>query len=146
MNWKLTIFKSIIYRLITISLAIITGYILTGSLQKALEIGLATEAIQAVNYLVFELIWTYFYEKRLRQKYSKEFLQREVEMKLTVKSVIDMAKEFSEIDTFIPEIYNSLIKFYDGILTNKQMKEFHSQILEAKTNFETINKGRDFDS
>jgi len=125
-------------------LGLITAYIVTGDINTALGLSLATEGIQSVNYFAFESIWSYYDEKHMRAKISKEFLEREVNLKLSLGAIIDISKEFSQIDTFIPEIYNSITNFYDKILANKQLSEFHEQIEKNKTTFETINKGRGF--
>ena len=146
MQWKLTLLKSIIYRIITIILGMTTAYIFTGDFRTALELSLYTEAIQSVNYFAFESVWNSFYERLIREKVSEEFRQREIDLKLTVGAIFDISKEFAEIDTFVPEIYHSLLKFYTNILENDQMEEYHDQILESKKHFEILNRGRDFQS
>jgi len=56
-----------------------------------------------------------------------------------------MAKEFSQIDTFIPEVYNSILSFFSKILENAQLKDLHEDFRRYKRSFEIIHKGRGFD-
>ena len=58
--------------------------------------------------------------------------------------IIDITKGFSEIDTFNPKLYNSLINFFDSSINNRNLKDFNSELTEAKKNFVALNQGRDF--
>ncbi len=144
MDWKNTIIKSIVYRIITITLGLITAYIVTGDFREALGLSLATEFVQSLNYFGFESIWTYFHEKRLRSSVEQEFRKKLVDFKLTIGMVVDISKQFADLDTFNPQIYQSFTKFFDTALANPELEEFREEILESKSNFEAMNKGKDF--
>ncbi|MHA1745317.1 MAG: DUF2061 domain-containing protein [Promethearchaeota archaeon] len=144
MNWKTTLYKSLIYRVITISLGLLTAYIVTGDFQTALGLSLITESIQSLNYFGFESLWSFFYEKRLRESLNKEFKKREIELKLPIEMIIDITKEFSEMDTFNPKLYTSLINFFDSSIDNRNLKEFKIELEKQKKHFVTLNQGRDF--
>ena len=137
--------KSIIYRIITIGLGFLVTYLITGSIADALSIGLTTESLQFGYYLGFESVWSHYDEKRLRKLISKEFRDREVDVKLTLGALTDMAKEFSQVDTFIPEVYKSIKGFFDRMLENVQLKELHEDFEKYKRSFESLHKGRGFD-
>ena len=145
MDWKLTIIKSIVYRLITISLGLLTAYIIMGNFKEALGVSLVTELIQSMNYFGFESVWTFFQEKRIRKSVEQEFRKRIVDFKLTIGMVVDISKQFADLDTFNPQIYKSFIKFFETALENPELDEFKDQILESKSNFEALNQGKDFD-
>jgi hypothetical protein len=55
-----------------------------------------------------------------------------------------MSKEFSQIDTFIPEIYTSILSFFDKVLQNEQLKHLHGEISKYKKVFVNTNKNRGF--
>jgi len=144
MNWKITLIKSLVYRVITIALGLLTAYIVTGDFETALGLSLITESVQSLNYFGFESLWGYFYEKRIRADISKEFKKREIDLKVTIENIIDITKGFSEMDTFNPKLYNSLINFFDSSINNQNLRGFESELTEAKKNFIALNQGRDF--
>ena len=134
--------KSLIYRAITVSLGLLTAYIFTGDIFSAFLLSIATEIVQFFNYFAYETVWSYFDEKRLRKQIREEFRKKEINLKLTFGSIKDIASEFSRIDTFIPEIYNSVTSFYNKILENKELKELHGDFEKYKNYFEATHKGR----
>ncbi len=140
-----SLFKSIIYRIITIGLGFIVAFLLNKDAETALLITLVTEGVQFVYYFGFETTWSHFDEKRLRKLISKEFRDREVDVKLTLGALTDIAKEFSQVDTFIPELYNSVKGFFNKMLENVQLKELHEEFEKYKRSFESLHKGRGFD-
>lgn len=144
MNWKLTLIKSILYRLVALTLAVVIAFIISGDIREAIGSSILIEFVQSLNYFGFESVWNFFYEKRIRERVQQEFRQKEIDLKLTIGMIIDISKEFSEIDTFNPQIYQSFSKFFETALENKELREFHSDILESKHNFEALNQGRDF--
>ena len=144
MNWKITLIKSLVYRVITIALGLLTAYIVTGDFETALGLSLITESVQSLNYFGFESLWGYFYEKRIREDIKKEFRKREIDLKVSIEMIIDITKGFSEIDTFNPKLYNSLINFFDSSINNQNLRGFESELTEAKKNFIALNQGRDF--
>ena len=146
MGVKRNLAKSLIYRVITIMLGFLTSFIITGDISFAINIALITESVQFVYYFGFETVWSYYDEKRLRELIRKEFRDREIDVKLTMGALIDMAKEFSQIDTFIPEVYSSISSFFNKMLENKQLKNLHDEISKYKSSFETTHKGRGFSS
>ncbi len=144
MNWKGKLIKSVIYRVITVLLGLLTAYVVTGSVFTAFALSLTTESLQFLNYFAFEMAWSHFDEKRLREEIGREIREKEVNMKLTVGSILDIAKEFSQIDTFVPGVYRSVSSFFKHVLKNKQMKEFHEEITRLADGFEIAHRGRGF--
>ena len=143
MNWKKNLAKSLIYRAITISLGLLTAYIFTGGdFVTAFLLSISTEVVQFFNYFAYESVWSYYDEKRMRKLIGEEYRQREINLKLSLQSIGDMAKEFAQIDTFQPKIINSVMNFYDSILKNKELKDLHEDFQEYKNAFEIIHKGR----
>ncbi len=142
MDWKKSLVKSLLYRTITILLGLLTAYIFTGNFISAFFLSITTEIVQFFNYFIYETGWSYYDEKRMRRQITEEFRQKEINLKLSLQSIKDIAQEFSQIDTFIPKLYNSVISFYDKILQNKELKELHDDFLEYKNAFEIIHKGR----
>jgi uncharacterized membrane protein len=139
-----SLIKSIIYRIITIFLGFLVTYLVTGNVSAALSIGLATEAVQFVYYFGFESVWSYYDEKRLRAQISAEFRDQIIDVKLTLGALVDMAKEFSQVDTFIPEVYNSIRSFFNKMLENKQLSELHEEFEKYRRSFETTHRDRGF--
>ncbi len=143
-NIKRSLFKSIVYRIITVFLGTFTALVVTGSLAEALSLGIITEFIQFINYFVFETIWSSYERKRLREKYKKEFLEREIELKVNYKSIKELSYELSQLDTFIKSIYVSILNFYDGLLDNQELGELHEEIRKHRDFFEKAHAGRNF--
>lgn len=143
-NIKRSLFKSIVYRIITIFLGISTALIVTGDLYQALSLGLATEFVQFINYFVFETIWSSYERKRLRQKFRKEFLEREIELKVNYSSIKELSYELSRFDTFVKPIYTAILNFYDSLLKNDDLKELHDEISSHKEFFIKAHAGRNF--
>ena len=104
-----------------------------------------TEIVQFFWYFSYDTVWTYYDEKRLRRLIGEEYRKKEIKLKLSLESINDIAREFSQVDTFIPKVYNSVLSFYNKILLNKELKELHEDFLEYKNAFETIHKGRELD-
>ncbi len=144
MDWKRNLLKSGVYRVITILLGLLTAYIVTGNVFTAFALSIVTESIQFMNYFAFEMVWSRFDEKRLREEIGREYREKEIRMKLTVGSILDIAREFSQIDTFVPEVYRSVSSFFKNVLSNKQMKEFHEEITKLADGFEIAHRGRGF--
>ncbi|MHA1301972.1 MAG: DUF2061 domain-containing protein [Candidatus Helarchaeota archaeon] len=143
MDWKKSLVKSLIYRAITISLGLLTAYIFTGGdFLTAFLLSVSTEVVQFFNYFAYESVWSYYDEKRLRRMIGEEYKQREINLKLSLQSIGDIAKEFAQIDTFQPKIIKSIMNFYDTILKNKELKDLHEDFQEYKNAFEIIHKGR----
>ena len=140
-NLKESLLKSIIYRIITITLGILVVYIITGSLVAALSLGLITESVQFINYFVYESVWTNFHDKRLKRRIEE---MREVDVKFDFDLIKDMSYEFSQTNTFVKEHYNSILKLLDNLLKNNYLDEIHDVILRDKTYFEIKHKDRTF--
>ncbi|NVM02623.1 MAG: DUF2061 domain-containing protein [Candidatus Helarchaeota archaeon] len=143
MDVKRNLAKSLVYRAITIGFGLLTAYIVTGDIFTAFLVSILTEVVQFFWYFSFDTVWTYYDEKRLRKLIGEEFRQKEIKLKLSLESITDIAREFSQVDTFIPKVYNSVLSFYNKILLNKELKELHDDFLEYKNAFETIHKGRE---
>lgn len=114
-NLKESLLKSIIYRIITITLGILVVYIITGSLIAALSLGLITESVQFINYFVYESVWTNFHDKRLKRRIEE---MREVDVKFDFDLIKDLSYDFSQTNTFVKEHYNSILKLLDNLLKN----------------------------
>ncbi|MCJ7648081.1 MAG: DUF2061 domain-containing protein [Candidatus Lokiarchaeota archaeon] len=140
-NLKESLLKSIIYRIITITLGILVVYIITGSLVAALSLGLITESVQFINYFVYESVWTNFHDKRLKRRIEE---MREVDVKFDFDLIKDLSYEFSQTNTFVKEHYNSILKLLDNLLKNNYLDEIHDVILRDKTYFEIKHKDRTF--
>jgi len=140
-NLKESLLKSIIYRIITITLGILVVYIITGSLVAALSLGLITESVQFINYFVYESVWTNFHDKRLKRRIEE---MREVDVKFDFDLIKDLSYEFSQTNTYVKEHYNSILKLLDNLLKNNYLDEIHDVILRDKTYFEIKHKDRTF--
>ena len=140
-NLKESLLKSIIYRIITITLGILVVYIITGSLVAALSLGLITESVQFINYFVYESVWTNFHDKRLKRRIEE---MREVDVTFDFDLIKDLSYEFSQTNTFVKEHYNSILKLLDNLLKNNYLDEIHDVILRDKTYFEIKHKDRTF--
>jgi len=138
---KESFIKSIIYRMITILLGMLVALIITGNIFVALSLGIATESIQFINYFIYETIWTNYHDKRLRRKIE---LMREVDIKFDFDLIKDMSFEFSQIDTFIKEYYESILSFFEKLLQNQYLEDIHKDILRDKTYFELKHKHKKF--
>ena len=140
-NLKESFLKSMIYRVITIGLGMLVAFIITGSLAAALSLGIITEAVQFVNYFIYEAVWTNFHDKRLKRKILE---MKEVNIKFDFKLIEEISYEFSKTETFLEEIYDSIIRFFDKILQNEHLGEIHDSILRDKTYFELKHEHRSF--
>ncbi|MFW9896373.1 MAG: DUF2061 domain-containing protein [Candidatus Thorarchaeota archaeon] len=140
-NLKESFLKSIIYRVLTIFLGMLVAFLITGNLIAALSLGIVTEAVQFVNYFVYESIWTNFHDKRLKRKI---FEMKEVNIKFDFDLIKEISYEFSQNDTFLKETYDSIIRFFDKILQNKYLGEIHESVLRDKTYFELKHENRSF--
>ena len=118
-------------------LLILTG----GDVVAAFLAGLATEAVQFLNYFVYETIWTYYHDKRLRAKIE---LTREVDIKLDFDFLKEMSFEFSQTDTYNKEAYDSVLSFFDKLLHNKNLVEIQEEVRRDKNYFELKHKHRTF--
>ncbi len=140
-NLKESLLKSIIYRVITIFLGMIVAYIITGSLATALSLGIITETVQFIYYFIYESVWTTFHDKRLRRKILD---LKEVDLKFDFELIKEISFEFSQTNTFLKEIYDSILRFFDKILQNKYLGEINDVILRDKTYFELKHENRSF--
>jgi len=140
-NLKESLFKSIIYRIITITLGILVVFIITGSLVAALSLGIITEIVQFINYFIYESVWTNYHDKRIKRKIEE---MKTVDIKFDFNLIKDISYEFSQTNTFVKEHYDSIIKFLDNLLKNKYLAEIYDIILRDKTYFELKHKERSF--
>ena len=140
-NLKESLLKSIIYRIITIFLGILVVFIFTRSLVAALSLGIITETVQFIYYFIYESVWTNFHDKRLRRKILD---LKEVDLKFDFELIKEISFEFSQTNTFLKEIYDSILRFFDRILQNKYLGEIYDAILRDKTYFELKHKNRSF--
>ena len=92
---KESFFKSVIYRIITIFLGMLVIFVVTGDLLAAFSLGFVPEAVQFVNYFIYETIWTNYHDKRLRIKIE---LTRKVDVKLDFDLLKEISFEFSQRD------------------------------------------------
>jgi uncharacterized membrane protein len=130
--------------MITLVLGTITAYVGTGDLAAAGGVALLTEAVQSVNYFIYEMIWSHFEERRLRREIEKEIMSREIEMKIDYNFLRDLSYEMSQTDTFVAGVYNSILDFYNRMLKNEELKDIHDEILKHKEHFKKVHEGRNF--
>lgn len=141
-DWKESLLKSIIYRIITITLALITAYIITGDLLAALSVASLTEFVQFINYFIFETLWTNLItRRRLRGEFEKQL----VDLSVDYSSILDLAYEISQLDTFVKEIYESNVNFFQSLLENEKLKEFHEEIDKYYDFFKARHSDRGFE-
>jgi hypothetical protein len=118
---------------------------MTSFLKRRREnIALLTEAVQSVNYFIFETIWSYYERKRLRKKIEEEIIRREIDVKINYQFLKELSYELSRFDTFVEEIYDSILTFYNKLLKNEQLKTMHDEIEKHKAYFVKAHKGRNF--
>jgi uncharacterized membrane protein len=141
-EWKQSLVKSIIYRGITLVLGTLTAYVLTGSIAIATGTALLTEAVQAVNYFVYELVWSNISRKKIEKEILQRIKNREIDITLDYSSIIDLAYELSKINTFMPKLYLSTLNTFNRLLKNKELEEIHDEIEKYKENFQRTHSGR----
>ncbi|MFW9878998.1 MAG: DUF2061 domain-containing protein [Candidatus Thorarchaeota archaeon] len=139
--FKESFIKSLIYRVITITLGMLVALIVTGSLTIALSVGVVTEIVQFINYFIYESIWTNFHDKRLRKKIEE---LKEINLKFDFDLIKEISYEFSQTETFIEDIYESILRFYDKLLSNQYVDEIREDILRDKKYFEKKHEKRSF--
>ena len=138
---KESFIKSLVYRVITITLGMIVAFIITKSITAALSLGIITETVQFINYFVYESIWTNYHDKRLRRKIEK---MKEVDLKFDFDLIKEISYEFSQTETFVEEVYGSILRFYDKLLENQYVDEIRDDILRDKTYLEKKHEKRSF--
>ncbi|TXT57295.1 MAG: hypothetical protein BAJALOKI2v1_490020 [Promethearchaeota archaeon] len=143
-DWKRSLIKTIIYRIITLILGTITAFIIFQDIGAATGAALLTEAVQSVNYYFFELIWSHYEVRRLRKEIKEELLRREVDVRIDLNSIKEISYELSQIDTFVKDLYVTIMNFYNRMLKNEELMPLHEKILAHKRHFETVHAGRNF--
>jgi len=141
-EWKQSLIKSIIYRSITLALGTLTAYLITGSIAVATGTALLTEAVQSVNYFVYEMVWSNVSRRKLEKRIIEKIERREIELKLDFTSIKELAYQLSQIDTFVPEIYSSTKRIFNNMLKNENLAEIHEEIKKYKEYFKTVHSGR----
>jgi uncharacterized membrane protein len=143
-EWKNSLIKSLIYRSITLVLGTLTAYALTGSIAIATGTALLTESVQGVNYFVYELIWSNIARKKLEKQIIQKIRDREISLKIDFSSIIDLAYQLSQIDTFVPDLYFSTLNIFDKMLINKELEEIYEEIENYRTYFVNAHSNRSF--
>ncbi len=140
LKWKESLYKSIIYRIITVILGFTTAYIITGDILIAIGVALLTEIVQFVNYFIFEIFWTNLItKKRIIEEYK-----RTVDLTLNTDAILELAYRISNTDTFIGEVYLSSLDFLKSILKNENLKEIHNEVERYLEHFKFTHKNREF--
>lgn len=140
LEWKESLFKSIIYRVITVILGFTTAYIITGDIAIALGVALLTEFVQFIYYLIFEIFWTNLItKKRIIEQYI-----RTVDLTLNYDAILELAYQMSKTDTFIGEVYLSALDFLKSILKNENLKDIHEEVRHYLEHFKFTHRNRDF--
>ncbi len=145
MEWKRSLYKSIIYRIITVALGTLTTYILTQDIGKAGIIAVATETVQFTYYFIFETLWSSRENKRIRREIENELIYREIDLKIDYNFIQELSYELSQTNTFINSIYTSIMNFYNKLLNNEQLEKLHEKISKYKSYFERVHSGRNFE-
>ncbi|MFW9771549.1 MAG: DUF2061 domain-containing protein [Promethearchaeota archaeon] len=141
-EWKNSLIKSIIYRGITLVLGTLTAYLLTGSIAIATGTALLTEAVQAVNYFIYELIWSNIARRKLEKKILQQIKNKEINLKIDYTSILDLAYHISQIDTFVPKLYLSGLNIFKSMLENQDLEEVHDEIEKYKNHYVKVHTGR----
>jgi uncharacterized membrane protein len=141
-DWKQSVIKTLIYRAITLVLGTITVYIFTGSIALATGAALLTEAVQSVNYFVYELIWSNITRKKLEREILERLKRKEINLKINFEPIREISYELSQIDTFVPKLYLSVLHFFDSMLQNEELEEIHDELQMHKDNFKRVHKSR----
>lgn len=141
-EWKESVVKSVIYRSITLVLGTLTAYLITGSIAIATGTALLTEAVQSVNYFVYELTWSNISRRKLEKKIIDRIKRREINLKLDFSSITELAYQLSQIDTFVPKLYISTERIFNNMLENEELEEIHEEIKKYKESFEAVHSGR----
>lgn len=141
-EWKESVIKSIIYRSITLLLGTLTAYIITGSVAIATGTALLTEAVQSVNYFIYELTWSNLSRRKFEKKIIERIKRKEINLKLDFSSIKELTYQLSQIDTFVPKLYISTIRIFNNMLENEELEEIHADIKKYKENFERVHSGR----
>lgn len=137
-EWKESVVKTLIYRAITLVLGTLTVYFLTGSIALATGAALLTETVQAVNYFIYELIWSNIARKKLEQEILERIKRREINLKINFEPIREISYELSQIDTFVPKLYLSVLHFFDSMLKNEELQEIHEELQIHKSNFKRV--------
>ncbi len=69
---------------------------------------------------------------------------KEVDLKFDFELMKEISYGFSQTDTFLKEIYESILRYFDKILQNKYLGEIHNDILSDQTYFELKHEHRSF--
>ena len=141
-EWKTTLIKSLIYRGITLVLGTITAYALTRSVAIATTTALLTEAVQAVNYFIYELIWSNISRRKLEKEIIQKIKNREINLKIGFSSILDLAYQLSQIDTFVPKLYLSTLNIFNKMLENTELEEIHDEIEKYRNHFKKVHSKR----
>ena len=142
LEWKESLVKSLIYRVLTVILGFLTAFFVTGSIIIALGVALLTELVQFVFYFVYEIIWT----NLITRKRIIEELKQTIDIQLNTNVILELAYQMSQIDTFIGEIYLSTRNFLKSILKNEALKEIHEEISKYYKHFLYTHENREFAS
>jgi len=141
-EWKESVVKTLIYRAITLVLGTTTVYLLTGSIALATGAALLTETVQAVNYFIYELIWSNIARKKLEQEILERIKRKEINIKINFEPIREISYELSQIDTFVPKLYLSVLHFFDSMLNNEELEEIHDELEMYKSNFKRVHSSR----
>ncbi|MFX1388818.1 MAG: DUF2061 domain-containing protein [Promethearchaeota archaeon] len=141
-EWKQSIIKSIIYRSITLLLGTLTAYLITGSVAIATGTALLTEAVQSVNYFIYELTWSNISRRKLEKKIIEKIKRKQINLKLDYSSIKELAYQLSQIDTFVPKLYLSTMQIFNNMLENEEIEEIHDDIVKYKAYFESVHSDR----
>jgi uncharacterized membrane protein len=141
-EWKSSLFKSLIYRGITLVLGTITAFLVTGSIAIATGTALITELIQGIFYFTYELIWSNISRRKLEQRILNSLQIREIDLKINYTSIEELAYVLSQIDTFVPKLYISTLNIFNSMLKNEELEEIREEIQKYKDNFQRVHSKR----
>ncbi len=141
LDWKESLFKSIVYRIITLILGFSIALMVTGNLMIAIGVAAITEFVQFINYFIFEIAWT---NLRTKKRLEKQLRKKIIDLKINYDSILELAYEMSRISTFVKEIYDSTTNFFTSILENKQLNDLHEPISKYYEHFKQSHIHRDF--
>jgi uncharacterized membrane protein len=141
-EWKQSLLKSIIYRSLTLVLGTLTAFLITGSIAIATGTALLTEAVQSVNYFIYEITWSNISRRKFEKKIIERIKRKEINLKIDYSSIKELAYQLSQIDTFVPKLFIQTKAIFKSMLGNEELEEIHDEIRKYKESFEAVHSGR----
>ena len=91
---------------------------------------------------------THFFLKQGEDKKNKSMVavrkyeRKEINIKINFEPIREISYELSQIDTFVPKLYLSVLHFFDSMLENEELHEIHRELQMYKDNFKRVHSSR----